>query len=153
MEDLIRNETFVTEFTELVRGMPDLERIVSRIHAGTCKVKDFLKVLEVCRRIIRPRCILIYFQSFKKLNNGLGGLAEKASCFETQSVAGLLRSSESLKPYLKAIREMFVPPSSDNLELVPEDGVDEEYDSVAKEISDIETDLDQRLSKLARKLE
>lgn len=32
---------------EVTKGLPDLERIVSRIHAKNCRVKDFLKVLEV----------------------------------------------------------------------------------------------------------
>jgi len=39
--------TFETEFMEIAKGLPDLERIVSRIHAKNCKVKDFLKVLKV----------------------------------------------------------------------------------------------------------
>jgi DNA mismatch repair protein MSH6 len=43
----MRNESFETDFADVVKGIPDLERIVSRIHAGTCKVKDFLKVLDV----------------------------------------------------------------------------------------------------------
>jgi DNA mismatch repair ATPase MutS len=47
VEDLMNHETFENDFQELVRGMPDLERIVSRIHAGTCKIKDFLKSLNV----------------------------------------------------------------------------------------------------------
>ena len=32
---------------EIAKGLPDLERIVSRIHAKNCKIKDFLKVLAV----------------------------------------------------------------------------------------------------------
>ena len=43
----MRHDTFETDFMGVVKGMPDLERIVSRIHAGTCKVKDFLKILDV----------------------------------------------------------------------------------------------------------
>lgn len=39
--------TFEGEFMEITKGLPDLERIVSRIHAKNCKVKDFLKVLRV----------------------------------------------------------------------------------------------------------
>lgn len=39
--------TFEGEFMEIAKGLPDLERIVSRIHAKNCKVKDFLKVLKV----------------------------------------------------------------------------------------------------------
>lgn len=41
--------TFEGEFMEVAKGLPDLERIVSRIHAKNCKVKDFLKVLKVMR--------------------------------------------------------------------------------------------------------
>ena len=47
VEDLISHATFEQEFTELAKGLPDLERIVSRIHANNCKVKDFVKVLAV----------------------------------------------------------------------------------------------------------
>lgn len=47
VQDLIEHPTFEADFTRLVKGMPDLERMVSRIHAKNCKVRDFLKVLEV----------------------------------------------------------------------------------------------------------
>ena len=49
VEDLIEHPTFEAEFTNLLKGVPDLERIISRIHAKSCKVKDFLKVLSVSR--------------------------------------------------------------------------------------------------------
>ncbi|KAG8830562.1 DNA mismatch repair protein msh6 [Serendipita sp. 399] len=137
VEDLIRHETFETDFLMLVKGMPDLERIVSRIHAGTCKEKDFIKVLD----------------AFTKLNKGLSALAEKASFFETSSVSGLLRSVEDLKPYLRAVRALFVQPSSDDaVELAPQKGMDEEYDAVDNEISEIETDLNMKLQKTSKKL-
>lgn len=47
VDDLIDHPTFEAEFTDVAKGLPDLERIVSRIHARNCRVKDFLKVLEV----------------------------------------------------------------------------------------------------------
>lgn len=47
VEDLIAHPTFENEFNEIAKGLPDLERIVSRIHAKNCKIKDFLKVLGV----------------------------------------------------------------------------------------------------------
>ncbi|PSS36954.1 hypothetical protein PHLCEN_2v1170 [Hermanssonia centrifuga] len=46
VQDLIDHPTFESEFTEVAKGLPDLERIVSRIHSKNCRVKDFLKVLE-----------------------------------------------------------------------------------------------------------
>ena len=45
VQDLIDHPTFENDFTQLVKGIPDLERIISRIHAKNCKVRDFLKVL------------------------------------------------------------------------------------------------------------
>ena len=47
VEDLMNNPAFEEEFTTLAKGLPDLERIVSRIHAKSCKVKDFLHALNV----------------------------------------------------------------------------------------------------------
>lgn len=47
VEDLLDAPTVEARFTKLAKGLPDLERLVSRIHAGTCKVADFIKVLDV----------------------------------------------------------------------------------------------------------
>ena len=43
------NPAFEEEFTALAKGLPDLERIVSRIHAKNCKVKDFLHARATVR--------------------------------------------------------------------------------------------------------
>lgn len=43
----MQNLSFEEQFVKVAKGLPDLERIVSRIHAKNCKVKDFLKVLSV----------------------------------------------------------------------------------------------------------
>jgi len=43
----MNHPTFESDFLNVAKGLPDLERIVSRIHAKNCKVKDFLKVLAV----------------------------------------------------------------------------------------------------------
>ena len=40
VEDLMRSDDFRSQFDKAVKGVPDLERIISRIHAGTCKPKD-----------------------------------------------------------------------------------------------------------------
>jgi DNA mismatch repair protein MSH6 len=47
VEDLLNSPTFEKAFAEIAKGLPDLERVVSRIHAKNCSVKDFLKVLGV----------------------------------------------------------------------------------------------------------
>lgn len=52
VQDLLDHPTFEQQFTSIAKGLPDLERIVSRIHAKNCKVKDFLKVLSVSARVL-----------------------------------------------------------------------------------------------------
>lgn len=47
VEDLLEHPTFESDFTDLAKGLPDLERIVSRIHAKNCRIRDFIKVLAV----------------------------------------------------------------------------------------------------------
>lgn len=52
VEDIMNHPTFEADFVEIAKGLPDLERIVSRIHANNCKIKDFLKVLAVSPRVL-----------------------------------------------------------------------------------------------------
>ena len=68
VQDLLEHPTFEAEFTELVKGLPDLERIVSRIHAKNCKVKDFLKVLSV-----RLYSVSLVWASNLNINEGVQG--------------------------------------------------------------------------------
>ena len=57
VEDLMNHPSFEGEFMEVAKGLPDLERIVSRIHAKNCKVRDFLKVLKVTISVVTSRFI------------------------------------------------------------------------------------------------
>jgi DNA mismatch repair protein MSH6 len=43
----MNHPSFESDFRDVVKNLPDLERIVSRIHANNCRVKDFMKVLSV----------------------------------------------------------------------------------------------------------
>ncbi len=58
VQDLVDHPTFEAEFREVAKRLPDLERIVSRIHAKNCRVKDFLKVLEVSLRVVLNSALL-----------------------------------------------------------------------------------------------
>lgn len=52
VQDLIDHPTFEADFGKLAKGLPDLERIVSRIHAKNCRIKDFLKVLQARSHVV-----------------------------------------------------------------------------------------------------
>ena len=43
--------------------LPDLERMISRIHAGTCKVQDFVRVLSGFEQIDYTMSLVPVFQS------------------------------------------------------------------------------------------
>ncbi|KAI0350882.1 DNA mismatch repair protein Msh6 [Trametes cingulata] len=134
VQDILEHPTFETEFTAIAKGLPDLERIVSRIHAKNCKVRDFIKVLT----------------AFKNLSKGLSALADTADSFASKSIPGLLRSAPDLSPNLKHIKAMFKPPEEGSDELVPEDGKDEVYDGIMEEINGLEDDLKSELKQLRK---
>ncbi|KAI0935020.1 hypothetical protein AcV7_003936 [Taiwanofungus camphoratus] len=136
VQDLLDHPTFEKEFTKVAKGLPDLERIVSRIHAKNCRVKDFLKVLT----------------AFKTLSTGLEELADTAESFESKTILGLLRSAPNLLPNIKHVRAMFKKPEENSDELVPEDGKDEVYDRIMEEIHGLEQELDDELKKLEDKI-
>ncbi|KAG8973234.1 DNA mismatch repair protein msh6 [Tulasnella sp. 425] len=133
VEDLLDAPTAEAEFGQLAKGLPDLERIVSRIHAGTCKILDFLKVL----------------QAFEKLSKGLKKLEDEAQSFKSTNISGLLRSAPDLDPHINALREQFVEPKEKDDLLLPQDGKNEAYDTVEAEITGLKVMLDRSLKKLA----
>ncbi|KAG6810732.1 hypothetical protein H0H92_010562 [Tricholoma furcatifolium] len=136
VEDLIEHPTFEADFMDLAKGMPDLERIVSRIHAKNCKVRDFLKVLA----------------AFKKLSIGLSRLADTSESFKSKTIFGLLRSAPDLLPNIKNVEALYVKPSSEkDDELIPREGKDEAYDEVMAEIAGLEEELEGELRKMEKK--
>ncbi|KAF8259998.1 muts domain V-domain-containing protein [Lactarius quietus] len=134
VEDLMNHPTFEGEFMEVAKGLPDLERIVSRIHAKNCKVKDFLKVLK----------------SFAVLSKGLSKLADASETFESKTILGLLRSAPDLLPHIKNVESRFERPEKDNDDLLPVEGKDEAYDEIAEEIHELEEELNKSLKKLEK---
>ncbi|KAK7056522.1 DNA mismatch repair protein msh6 [Paramarasmius palmivorus] len=139
VEDLMNHATFESKFTEIAKGLPDLERVVSRIHAKNCKVKDFLKVLA----------------SFRKLSKGFSELADASESFQSKTVLGLLRSAPNLLPNIKNIESMFEKPSGSEkevTELTPAEGKDDQYDEVMSEINDLEKSLDKELKRIEKSL-
>ncbi|KIL62704.1 hypothetical protein M378DRAFT_128542 [Amanita muscaria Koide BX008] len=137
VQDIINHPTFEVEFTQVAKGLPDLERIVSRIHAKNCKVKDFLRVLA----------------SFKKLSRGLSKLTNESESFASKTILGLLRGAPDLLPNIKNIENMFVSSGEIDMdELVPQRGRDADYDTIMTEINGLEQELQGDLSALKKDL-
>ncbi|KAJ7273346.1 muts domain V-domain-containing protein [Mycena rebaudengoi] len=138
VEDIMNHPMFENDFMEIAKGLPDLERIVSRIHAKNCKIRDFLKVL----------------QAFKKLSRGLSEMANTAENFDSKTIFGLLRGAPDLMQNIKKVQAMYEKPESekDATELVPQAGKDPVYDEIMAEIKGLETELDEELEGFQKKL-
>ncbi|KAF9485007.1 DNA mismatch repair protein Msh6 [Pholiota conissans] len=138
VQDILNHPTYEATFTQVAKGIPDLERIVSRIHAKTCKVRDFLKVLR----------------AFEGLSKGMNKLAEEAEDFESKTISGLLRGAPDLMPHVRNVQSMFQPVKEEKTdELVPRDGKDERYDEVVEEIASLEKSLENELKKFEKSLD
>ncbi|TKA55262.1 hypothetical protein B0A53_02232 [Rhodotorula sp. CCFEE 5036] len=114
VDDLLANSQFAVTFDNMAKKLPDLERMLSRIHGKTIKKADFCTVIA----------------SFESLMEGLKSLAELCSDFKSQGIPNLLESTPDLTELLHEIQELY-----DSDELLPVDGKDEEYDH-AKQVCD-----------------
>ena len=117
----MNHPTFEGEFMEVAKGLPDLERIVSRIHAKNCKVKDFLKVLKVIPStvIVTTSPNLTPRQFFAVLSKGLSKLADASETFESKTILGLLRSAPELLPHIKNVESRFERPEKGTETSIP----------------------------------
>ncbi|KAK4705468.1 DNA mismatch repair protein MSH6, partial [Phenoliferia sp. Uapishka_3] len=126
VDDLLANQTFGAVFDKMSKKLPDLERLLSRIHAKSCKKQEFIKVIA----------------SFSTISDGLVNLATMADDFKSKGIAGLLRNAPDLQELIERIEGMY-----DGEELLPVDGADEDYETVRQNVVDIEESLQEVLEK------
>lgn len=120
-------------FTSQMTKMPDLERLISRVHAKTCKVQDFVKVLEGFEQIDHTMSLL---------RDGAG----KAS--DSEGVIGqLISAMPDLGSRLKYWHDAFDrKKAKENGILVPEPGVEEDFDNSQDIILSINKKFDKLIS-------
>ena len=134
--DALNADTTVTEsFTSSLGKLPDLERLISRVHAGRCKAQDFLKVLEGFEQIEYTMSILGEFGA------GDGVIGQLISSMP--DLSGCLDKWKSAFDREKAKQEGI---------LVPEPGVEEDFDNSQENINECLAELDKLLKKARREL-
>ncbi|KIW72163.1 hypothetical protein PV04_00382 [Phialophora macrospora] len=121
-------------FTSQMTKMPDLERLISRVHAGTCKVQDFVKVLEGFEQIDHTMFLL---------RDGTGQPSD------SEGVIGqLISAMPDLGPRLKYWHDAFDRQKAKETGiLVPEPGVEEDFDNSQATIDSINKKFDTLISK------
>ena len=130
VDALNANDTFREVFISQMTKVPDLERLISRVHAGSCKVQDFLRVIEGFERI-------------------QGTVEELKMYGEATGLIGVLLAKipdlqALLKPWSNAFDRQKV---KENGVLVPEPGVEEDFDDSQDRIEELQEKLETLLQK------
>ncbi|CAG8542071.1 1112_t:CDS:10 [Diversispora eburnea] len=137
VEELNSVPEFRDSFYASFSQFPDLERLISRIHAKTCKVKEFLLVLTA-------------FENLMKTVSHLGGFAQK---FKSEKLLKLFETIPNLTPMLLYFKEAFDHGKAENEgNLIPYPGIDNDYDDIKTKLKDIDEKLAQHLAEANNQL-
>jgi len=117
---LNKDRSLRDQFTSLMIKMPDLERLISRVHAGAIKAEDFVKVLDGFEQIEHAMGLLGAFQ-------GGNGLIDRL-------ISGMPNLSDPLSYWKNAFDKKR---AREEKILVPEPGIQAEYDESQENIDEI----------------
>ncbi|KAI7818742.1 muts domain V-domain-containing protein [Gamsiella multidivaricata] len=134
VEDLMRVPGFLELFEEKSARFPDLERIVSRIHAGSCKISEFLVVLS----------------TFRDTAQRLGSYTEQ---FKSRKLESILAELPDLTVHLEYFDKAFdheVAATEGNV--IPYPGFAEDYDANNETLKQLDSEFAQHLEKAKRDL-
>src|SRR5262249_23638500 len=111
VDTLMADRTLSENFSASLSRIPDLERLISRVHAGRCKAQDFVRVLE----------------GFEQIEYTISLLGDFAG--QDGVIGQLISSMPDLNSRLKQWKDAFDRKlaKQDGI-LVPEAGVEEDYD-------------------------
>ncbi|KAF3040241.1 DNA mismatch repair protein msh6 [Didymella heteroderae] len=135
VDALNADSTIMDNFSSSLSKLPDLERLISRVHAGRCKAQDFLKVLEGFEQIEYTISLL------KQFGDGEGVIGQLIASMP--DLAGALEHWKTAFDRGQA--------RSDGI-LVPAPGVEENYDESQCVIDGCLANLDTLLKKVRKDL-
>ncbi len=135
VDALNADSTIIDRFTSSLSKLPDLERLISRVHAGRCKAQDFLRVLEGFEQIEYTMSLLA------DIGGGEGVIGQLISSMP--DLAGALKNWKNAFDPKKAREEGI---------LVPEPDVEADFDESQERIDQALKNLETLLKKVRRDL-
>lgn len=117
------------ELETALNSLPDLERLIARVHSKTLRFRDFLKVIEGFEKISR------LFKSCADYD--LSGAGHLQKILETIPV--------EIHNLVASWEEAFDREKATLNEVVPQPGVDSEYDASSGRLSELEDQLQKHL--------
>ena len=135
VESMNADPTVRDSFTSQLSKLPDLERMISRIHAGSCKPQDFVKVLDGFEQIDYTMSLV------RNAGSGEGIIGQ------------LIEGMPDMKDILHGWKDAFDhDKAKEHGLLIPERGVEEDFDASQDCISDIKNKLDSLLKRTRKEL-
>ncbi|KAF2721828.1 DNA mismatch repair protein Msh6 [Polychaeton citri CBS 116435] len=129
--------TVMDRFTASLSRLPDLERLISRVHAGRCRPQNFVKVLEGFEQIEYTMSMLGSFGSAK--DEGVLG----------QLISAMPDLSSALKHWSDAFDRH---KAKEEGLFIPQPGVEEDFDESQDRIHNVEKQLDKLLQQYRKQL-
>ncbi|KAG0220391.1 DNA mismatch repair protein msh6 [Mortierella sp. NVP41] len=137
VEDLMRVPGFMELFDEKCARFPDLERIVSRIHAGSCKISEFLVVLSTFRTLL---------DTSRRLSSYTGQ-------FKSKKLASVLDELPDLTEHLNYFVEAFDHEAAQaEGDIIPHPGFAEDYDANNEVLNNLDSQFAKLLDNVKREL-
>ncbi|QPG73499.1 hypothetical protein FOA43_000810, partial [Brettanomyces nanus] len=128
--ELLMNDGDLRSIIERKLGkLPDLERLLARVHSGNLKVKDFSKVIEGFESILSLLKVLKDTYGDGKLGGFLGELVSQFPDELEECVSKWSQAFDRHLAYAEGI-------------LVPEPGVESEFDASNAKVKALENELD-----------
>ncbi|EGC35137.1 hypothetical protein DICPUDRAFT_55353 [Dictyostelium purpureum] len=127
IEHLRDNPDHLQKVISILTKIPDLERMLARIRAGSSKIADLISVLN----------------HFEAIHSKLEEFEKKMEDFEQEQINGNYSGYPNLLRYITTIKESF---KVEQDKIIPSKGLFKEFDECQKKIQQIEQSLEEHLT-------
>ena len=135
VELLNKDPSIREQFASQLVKMPDLERLISRVHAGTCRAEEFVRVLDGLEQIEYTMTLLAAFRGREgvvdELISAMPNLEEPLSYWSTAFDRHQARNDKLLTPHT---------------------GIDEDFDKSIEHMDGIKAELNKLLEEQKKTL-
>ncbi|PWN40848.1 DNA mismatch repair protein Msh6 [Ceraceosorus guamensis] len=132
VDDFLSSPDFQDVFDKAAKKLPDIERIMPRIHAGKCKPMDFTRVLT----------------ALSELDGLIERLLQETQHFSSTTIGSLLRGIPQVSPIAQRLQDMFA--LKDDGAFIPRTGVFQDFDDAQDAESAILDQLERELARAAK---
>ncbi|OAD06817.1 hypothetical protein MUCCIDRAFT_33695 [Mucor lusitanicus CBS 277.49] len=138
IEDFMRLVDLHETISKEMYGMPDLERLISRIHSGRIQVKEFLAALE----------------GFKTTSQIIQTLIKSRGHFKSVLLGQLIDQFPDIGGKLDSLNNSFITADVDVdcKTMIPKTGMNDEWDGINQQIKDAEKQFESHLQVVKREL-